>query len=323
MRRRDFLGVLGGAAAAWPLVARAQQPARLPVVGILAPHLLDPAFPALAEQLRELGYEDGRTVRLLIRSADAKLEQLPQLAAELVRAKVDVIVAINTPGSREAIAATKEIPVIMAVVGNPVATGFVSNLARPGGNVTGVSNMSGDLASKKLEILKEALPAPRRIAVLFNPDDPITAPQVRDTEQAAQRLAVEVRFFAVRSQPTLTSAFKELTDWRADGVLWLAGQHQSFTKPTVELAAKQRLATMVVTPPEVRMGGLISYSADNGELFRRVAVYVDKVLKGTKPADLPVEQPTKFQLVINLKTANALGINVPPALIFRADEVIE
>jgi len=323
IRRRSFITLLGGAAATWPVGAWGQQPARLPVVGILAPHLLDPGFPALVEQLGELGYEDGRTMRLLIRSADAKLERLPQLAAELVREKVDVIVAINTPGSREAIAATKEIPVIMAIVGNPVATGFVSNLARPGGNVTGVSNMSGDLASKKLEILKEALPAPRRIAVLFNPDDPVTAPQVRDTEQAAQRLAIEIRFFAVRSQPTLTSAFKELTDWRADGVLWLAGQHQSFTKPTVELAAKQRLATMVVTPPEVRMGGLISYSADNEELFRRVAVYVDKVLKGTKPGDIPVEQPTKFQLVINLKTAKALGLTVPPTLLARADEVIE
>jgi putative ABC transport system substrate-binding protein len=323
MRRRDFLGILGGAAAACPLAARAQQPAKLSVVGILAPHLLDPAFPALAEQLRDLGYEDGQTVRLLIRSADAKLERLPELAAELVRAKVDVIVAINTPGSREAIAATKEIPVIMAVVGNPVATGFVSNLARPGGNVTGVSNMSGDLASKKLEILKEALLAPKRIAVLFNPDDPITVPQVRDTEQAAHRLAIEVRFFAIRSLPTLPLAFKELTDWRAEGILWLAGQHQSLIKPTVELAAKQGLATMVVTPPDVRTGGFISYSADNEELFRRVAVYVDKVLKGTKPGDLPVEQPTKFQLVINLKTANALGIKVPSGLIFRADEVIE
>jgi putative tryptophan/tyrosine transport system substrate-binding protein len=323
VRRRQFIGLLGGMLTVWPIAGHAQQQARLPVIGILTPHLFDPTFPAFGEQLRELGYEDGRTVRLLIRSADAKLEKLPQLAAELVREKVDVIVAINTPGSREAIAATKEIPVIMAVVGNPVATGFVLNLARPGGNVTGVSNMSGDLASKKLEILKEALSAPRRIAVLFNPDDPITAPQVQDTEQAAQRLAIEVRFFAVRSQPALVSAFKELTDWRADGVLWLAGQHQSLIKATVELAAEHRLATMVVTPPDVRLGGLISYSADNGELFRRVAVYVDKILKGAKPGDLPVEQPTKFQLVINLKTANTLGIAIPSALVFRADEVIE
>jgi putative tryptophan/tyrosine transport system substrate-binding protein len=323
MQRRDFIKVMSGFALAWPFAARAQQPARLPVVGVLAPHLLDPGFPGLVEQLRELGYEDGRTVRLLIRSADAKLDQLPHLAAELVRAKVDVIVAINTPASREAIAATKEIPVIMGMVGNPVATGFVSNLARPGGNVTGVSNMSGDLASKKLEILKEALPAPRRIAVLFNPDDPVTASQIPDTEQAARRLPIEVRFFAVRSQPTLTSAFKELTDWRADGVMWLAGQHQSFMKATVELAARHRLAVMVVTSPDVRMGGLISYSADNGELFRRIAVYVDRVLKGTRPGDLPVEQPTKFQLVINLKTAKTLGLTVPPSLLARADEVIE
>jgi putative tryptophan/tyrosine transport system substrate-binding protein len=322
MKRRTFMTGLC-AAVAWPLAARAQQPARLPVVGVLAPHLLDPGFPGFVAQLKELGYEDGRTVRLLIRSADAKLDQLPQLAAELVRAKVDVIVAINTPAAREAIAATRDIPVIMGMVGNPIATGFVSNIARPGGNVTGVSNMSGDLASKKLGILKEALPAARRIAILFNPDDPVTAPQIRDTEQAAQKLPIEVRFFAVRSQPTLASAFKELIDWRADGALWLAGQHQSFAKATVELAARHRLATMMVVPNDVHMGGFISYSADNGELFRRVAVYVDRVLKGTRPGDLPVEQPTKFLLVINLKTAKALGLTVPPSLLARADEVIE
>jgi putative tryptophan/tyrosine transport system substrate-binding protein len=323
MRRREFLNMMPGLVLAWPFAARAQQTARVPAVGVLAPHLLDPAFPGLVEQLRDLGYEDGRTVRLLIRSAETKLEQLPHLAAELVRTKVDVIVAINTPASREAIAATKDIPIIMVAVGNPVATGFVSNLARPGGNVTGISNMSGDLASKKLAILKEALPASKRIAVLFNPDDPVTAAQIPDTRQAAQRLPIEVRFFAVRSQPTLTAAFKELTDWGADGLMWLAGQHQSFMKATVELAARHRLAAMVVTPPDVRMGGLIAYAADNGELFRRIAVYVDRVLKGTRPGDLPVEQPTKFQLAINLKTAKALGLTIPPTLLARADEVIE
>lgn len=168
MKRREFIILLGGAAAAWPLVGHAQQPARLPVVGVLKPHNLEPAFTAFLERLRELGYEEGRNAHLLIRSADAKLEELPTLAAELVRAKVDVIVAINTPGSRAAINATNEIPIVMGIVGNPVATGFVSNLSRPGGNVTGISNMSGELASKRLQVLKEALPAAKRIAVMFN-----------------------------------------------------------------------------------------------------------------------------------------------------------
>jgi putative ABC transport system substrate-binding protein len=259
----------------------------------------------------------------LIRSADAKLEQLPQLAAELVHTKVDVIVAINTPGSRAAIDATKEIPIVMGIVGNPVATGFVSNLARPGGNVTGISNMSGDLASKRLEILKEAVPAVRRVAVLFNSDDPVTAPQIRETEHAAPQLAVEVRFFPVRNQEMLSSAFKELSDWHADGLLWLAGQAQAFMERTIGLAAKHRLPSMLPLLNDVRAGGMISYYPDHRELFRRVAVYVDKILKGATPADLPVQQPTKFYLVINLNTAKALGLTVPPALLARADEVIE
>ena len=322
MKRREFITLLGGAAVACPLVARAQS-AMVPIVGVLTPHLLDPAFGEFFEHLRKLGYEDGRTVRLLIRSADANLEQLPQLAAELAQTKVDVIVAIYTPGSRAAINATKEIPIVMGIVGNPVATGFVSNLARPGGNVTGVSNMSGDLASKRLNIFKEAVPAIRRVAVMFNSDDPVTAPQIRETEHAAPQLTVEVRFFPVRNQETLSSAFKQLSDWHADGLLWLAGQAQQFMERTIGLAVKHRLPTMVMLPNDVRAGGLISYYPDHRELFRRVAVYVDKILKGATPAELPVEQPTKFELVINLMTAKALGITVPPSLLARADEVIE
>jgi putative tryptophan/tyrosine transport system substrate-binding protein len=323
MRRREFLRLVGGTLSVLPVGAWAQQAARLPIVGVLTPHLLDPGFPGFFEELRELGYEDGRNVRLMIRSADAKLQLLPQLATELVNTKVDIIVAINTPGSRAAINATKEIPIVMGIVGDPVATGFVSNLARPGGNVTGVSNMSGELASKRLQILKEAVPAIRRIGVVFNSEDPITAPQVRDTERAAQQLPIEVSFFPVRTPATLPSAFKEMTDKRVDGVLWLAGQSTSFMKGTIDLAIRHRLPTMVILAQDVRAGGLISYYPDHRELFRRVAIYVDKILKGARPGDLPVEQPTNIQLVINLKTARALGVDIPPSLLARADEVIE
>jgi putative ABC transport system substrate-binding protein len=323
MRRREFIGLLGGMLTMWPIPGRAQQQAGLPVIGILTPHLLDPDFPGLVEQLRELGYEDGRTIRLLVRSADAKLERLPQLAAELVAAKVDVIVAINTPGSRAAINASTEIPIVMGVVGNPVATGFVSNLARPGGNVTGISNLSGELASKRLQVLKEVVPAARRIAVMFNPDDPVTAPQIQDTQHAARQLELEARFFPVRNQATLSSSFKDLTDWHAGAALWLAGQAHVFVQGTIELAISHRLPTMVTLANDVRAGGLISYYPDHRELFRRVAIYVDKILKGAKPGDLPVEQPTKFRLVINNKTAKAIGLTIPESFLLRADEVIE
>ena len=183
--------------------------------------------------------------------------------------------------------------------------------------------MSGELASKRLQILKEALPTARRIAALFNSDDPITAPQIRDTEKALQQLAIDVRFFPVRSQTTLALAFKDLTHWDAQGVLWLAGQTTPYMEGTIALATKHRLPLMVVLASDVRAGALISYFPDHREFFKRAAVYVDKILKGAKPGDLPVEQPTKFELVINLKTAKALGISVPPSLLARADEVIE
>jgi putative ABC transport system substrate-binding protein len=183
--------------------------------------------------------------------------------------------------------------------------------------------MSGELASKRLEVLKVALPTAKRIAVMFNPDDPVTAPQVRNTERAARQLSVEIKFLKVRSHSTLSSAFMELADWHADGLLWLSGQAQAFMQGTIDLAARHWLPTMMTLADDVRAGGLLSYYPDHRERFRRVAVYVDKILKGARPGDLPVEQPTKFQLVINLKTAKALGVTIPPSLLARADEIIE
>jgi putative ABC transport system substrate-binding protein len=269
-----------------------------------------------------LGYEDGRNVRLVLRSAEAHLERLPGLVAELVQMKADVIVALNTPAARVAIDATKEIPIAI-FVGDPIGSGFVSNLAHPGGNVTGVSTFASELAAKRLQLLKELLPSMGRVAVLFNPDDPLTVPQRRETERAAPRVGVEVRFFPVPSQDRLTAAFQESIDWHAGGLFWLLGQERPFIPRTIDLAAKHRLPAMAPRREQVEAGGLICYYPVYSELSRRLSVQVDKILKGGAPGDLPVEQPTKFELVINMKTAKVLGLTVPQALLVRADKVIE
>jgi putative tryptophan/tyrosine transport system substrate-binding protein len=323
MRRWAFVVGVTLATLAMPFAGEAQQAGKIPVVGVLLPNLLDKAFPAFLKQLGELGYEDGRNLRLVIRSADAKLDRLPGLAAELVAMKPDVIVAINTPPTREAIKATKDIPIVMGIVGDPIGTGFVSNLPHPGGNVTGISNQGGDTAAKRLQLLKELAAGAGRVAVLFNPDDPVTTPQIRETERAAPLVGVEIRFFPVRAQDGLIAAFSEMTGWRADAVQWLGGQEFAFVPATVDFALKQHLPTMVPQRQQVQGGALMSYNADRMEQLRHVAIYVDKILKGAKPGDLPVEQPTKFEFVVNLKTAQALGITVPQSILARADEVIE
>ena len=292
-------------------------------VGILTPHGDDPAYPVLLETLRLLGYQEGRNLRLLLRSADWKHDRLPALATELVEAHPDVIVAINTPGPRAAIQATTHIPIVMSIVGDPIGSGFVSNLAHPGGNVTGISNLSGELASKRLSLLKELVPRAKRIAVLQNPVDPVNVPQMRDMERAAPVLGVDVRFFPVKTTTELPEAFKHMIAWRADAALWLSGQNVAFQTETIELAAKYHLPVMVHQRANVESGGLISYFPDHAELVRRTAMYVDKILKGAKPGDLPVEQPTKFELAINLKTAKTLGLAVPQSLRLQADRVVE
>ena len=211
----------------------------------------------------------------------------------------------------------------MTHVGDPVGTGFVSNLARPGGNVTGISNMVGELSAKRLALLREAVPAAKRIGVMFNPDDPITVQQIRDAERAAPALKVEIRFFPVRAAANVPEAFKHMLAWRADAALWILGQLQAFQSRTIELAAEHRLPVMVATRQDVEAGGLVSYYPDSFELYRRTATYVDRILKGAEPGDLPVEQPTKFELAINLKTAKALRLTVPSSLLARADRVVE
>lgn len=299
------------------------QPVR--TVGLLVPNLLQVQneYPVFVDTLRLLGYRDGENLRLVTREAAGKLDRLPALARELVDARVEVIVAFNTPGTRAAIDATRDIPIVMTLVGDPVGSGFVRNLARPGGNVTGVSNLIAELAPKRMQILREAIPSAQRIAVLFNPGDPITKPQIEDLERLRKSQNVELRMFPVRRPDDLAETFTQIMAWNAHAALWLLGQQHLFQSRTIELAALHKFPVMVGHAPNVSAGGLISYSGSNSEVFRRTAAQVDLILKGKRPGDLPVEQPTRFELSINLKTAKALGLTIPPALVLRADYVIE
>jgi putative ABC transport system substrate-binding protein len=278
---------------------------------------------AFAPAMKELGYTEGVNLVLDVRTAGDKPERLPALAAELVKLSPRVIVAVNTPGTAAAMAATQTIPIVMVAVGDPIATGFVSNLARPDRNATGISNQCGELAPKRLALFKETLPQAQRIAVMLNPTDPITQPQVRDVERTAPSLGIQVRLFPVRSNAEVDSAFDPMLKWRPDGILWLCGQHGPLIRRTMAHSSKRRLPTMVVLKSEVEAGGLMSYSPDNAELYRRAAVYVDKILKGARVSDLPVEQPTKIELVVNKKAAASVGLTIPPSILLRADRVIE
>lgn len=320
LRRRRAL-TLG--LAALPLAAAAQPVQRRYKLGVLTPSATQWQPQVLVAELRDLGYETGVNLTLLVRDAAGRLDDLPRLAAELVREKVDVILALNTPGTKAAIAATHTIPIVMEAVGDPVATKFVGSLSRPGGNVTGMSTLGRDITGKRLELLREAVPSASRIAVLLHPDDPIVAPQMADVASATARLGVQARFFPVRDVGDLEPAFDAMSRWPASAVLRLAGQAYQVSVPSIALALRYRLPLMLVSKDEVRAGGLMSYDPDRTELSKRSAQFVDKIFRGARAGDLPVEQPTKFELAINLTTAKALGLTVPRALLARADEVIE
>ncbi len=323
--RRQFVTT----SAAWLVTIRnavAQQVAgRLYSIGLLIPNKLQlqAGYDAFVEDMRARGYREGGNLRVLLKEAEGRLDVLPALARELVNARVDVIVAFNTPGSRAAIDATRQIPVVITQTGDPVGSGFVSNLARPGGNVTGVSNIVAILAPKRMALMKETIPAMRRFAVIFNPDDPITVPQIRDVTPTASTLGIEARLFPVRDPRELPDTFKKLTAWGADAAMWLPGQSHLFRKKTIELAAQYKLPVMSDSSATVALGGLISYGPDNAEIFRRTAAKVDRILRGTKPGDLPIEQPTKLELALNLKTAEALGLKIPQSVLLRADNIVE
>jgi putative ABC transport system substrate-binding protein len=310
-------------AAAALLSVTAQSADRTHRVGILTPAANQWDADAFQQAMRTLGHVEGTGLVLDIRSADSELSRLPALAADLVRARPDVIVAINTPGSRAAIETGTDIPIVMAVVGDPVSLGFVDSLARPGGNVTGVSNVASDITAKRLALFKEAVPSLARVMALYHPDEPIAALQMQELEQPARTLGIEIAFAPVRTLGDLERAFDAASTSKVDGVFRLAGQATTFAPQTNDLALRHRKPLMALQGADVRGGALLSYFADHPELFRRVAVYVDRILKGARAGTLPIEQPTKFELVINLRTANALGLTVPQSVLLRADEVVE
>ena len=318
MRRRDFMMLIGGAAA-WPLATRAQ-PTKVPRLGVLLVANREPFSRLFWEGLRELGYIDGQNIQIEFRSAEGKLNLLPELAAELVRLKVDIIVASETPSVQAAKRATNKIPIVMAPSGDPVGTGLIANLARPGGNVTGLSAATAELAGKSLELIREILPSASRVAALADPTNPFTKPFLEQIQIAAQTIGIKIEVIMVRGTEEFDAAFAEMDRKRIEAVI---------VQPTlprgriVDLVQKHRLPAVSGNRAFADAGGLMSYSASLADRYRNAAPYVDKILKGAKPADLPVQQPTKFELVINLKTAKALGLTIPPSLLTRADEVIE
>jgi ABC-type uncharacterized transport system substrate-binding protein len=320
MRRREFIALVGGAAA-WPLVVRAQQ-ARVYTIGVLTlinPNP-EPLLKALREGLSDAGYVEGRNLRLEIRSAAGTPDLQLENAAELVRLKVDLIVTSFTPATLAAKQATRDIPIVMAGAGDPVATGLVASLNRPGGNVTGQSGGGAEVAGKSVELIRELIPAARRIGVLADETDPFAKPYVAQIGQAVRSARMEVEPIMTRPGEPLEAAFEILTAKRVGGLLI---QGSIASKEMLDLAIKHRLPALTSTRLGPPLGALMSYSSDLVALARQSAVYVDKILKGAKPADLPVAFPTKFLLIINLKTAKLLGLTVPPMLLARADEVIE
>jgi putative ABC transport system substrate-binding protein len=318
LRRRQFITLLGGAAATWPLAARAQQQ-KAARIGVLVPANPEPFWSEFRAGLREHGYIEGQNIAFEFRSAEGKPERLRGLADELVRLKVDIIVAHMTPSVTAARHATTEVPIVMAPAGDPVGTGLISSLVRPGGNITGLSATSAETGAKTLELIREVLPSTRRVAVLANATDPLSRVLVELIENGGRTLGIAIQAIRVRGADEFDAAFAAMVNERADAVIVQGSMPR---KPAIDLALKHRLPLIGVNP-FAREGGLMSYSLRQSELFRRAAYYVDRILKGARPADLPVEQPTKYELVINLKTAKALGLEVPPTLLARADEVIE
>jgi putative ABC transport system substrate-binding protein len=327
MNRRAFTTLLCGAAVAWPIAARAQQAGKVHRIGVLetiSTTLNVANFYALREGLRQLGYAEGQNLVIEYRSADGRDDRFPGLARELLALKVDVIVTRGTPAAKAVKNATSTVPVVMMASGDPVGVGLVTSLARPGGNITGLSAIVGELSPKRLELIREIVPGLARIAVLANTSNDAVRRDWARIETAARSLGVQSQLLDLRESDALGPTFDDASARRADAlVVVIDAITQANQQRIVDLAMKHRLPAIYSSREFVDAGGLISYGVSYPDLYRRAATYVDKILKGTKPADLPVVQPTKFELVINLKTAKALGIEVPPTLSARADEVIE
>jgi len=321
MRRREFITLIGSATAAWPLAARAQRP-KVPTIGALVIGNINPEefWREFRQGLRDLGYVEGQNVRFEFRSAEGQISRLPELAAELMRLKVDVIVTWFTPTALAARQATREIPIVMAETGDPIGTGLVASLARPGGNVTGLASIAAELAGKSVQLIRDMLPSARRVTALANATDPFSKPFLEQIELGGKATGTTINTIRINSSEEFEAAFAAMEGDRPDAVIV---QPSLPGKRAAELALKHRVPAVSVGRWFVEDGGLMSYSAKLVDLFHKAAGYVDKILKGARPADLPVEQPTLYELVINLRTARALGLEVPPTLIARADEVIE
>jgi putative ABC transport system substrate-binding protein len=325
MNRRELLLRLCAAPAAWPLGAKAQEPNKLYKVGILnaggSARMLEDI---LRDSLRELGFIEGKNLKFEGRYAENTLDRLPALAAELVSLKVDVIVGGGTLAPLAAMRATSTIPIVMAAAGDPVGSGLVASLAHPGGNVTGTSLMAPDLAGKRLELLTELMPGISRVAVLWNAANPYSALVFKETVGAARSLGIELQSLEVRAPADFDGALEAATGQHAAALITVEGPLSNGHRGKIaEFAAGKRLPTIGGLRTFADAGGLMSYGSNPGEMFRRSADYVGKILKGAKPSDLPVEQPTRFELVINLKTAETLGLTVPRSILALADEVIE
>jgi putative ABC transport system substrate-binding protein len=326
VRRREFITLLGGAAAAWPLAARAQQARKVPTVGFLGqstPLGESERAAAFAQRLRELGWVEGRTIAIEYRWAAGRNERLAEIAAEFVQLKMDVIVAGGTPPVLAAMLATSIIPIVFASAGDPVGTGLVASLARPGGNVTGLSVLAVDLAGKRLDLLREVVSGFGRLAIMGNVGNPIILNELAELQAAAGRLGLQVDRLEIQRPQDIAPAL-EAVKGRADAVyvcqdLLTVGNRMRINT----LALGARLPVMHASREHIEAAGLMSYGPNFLDLYRRAGDYVDKILRGAKPGDLPVEQPTKFELVINLTTARALGLTIPESLLARADEVIE
>src|SRR6266571_1865030 len=331
LKRREVFGVIGGAAA-WPLAVWGQQPKNVPRIGFLVTGSIESpearaSLKAFDQGLREYGYIDGQNVLVEVRAADLKVERFAALAGELVRLDVDLIVASNSLAARAVQQATTTIPIVVPVMGDPVGDGLVASLARPGGNITGLTFLGPQLVPKRLALLKEALPSASQVAALWHPrayGERTMDDMMKETEAAARTLGLHLRFVAVQGPDELDQAFSTIAAERTDAVMVFPSP-MLFTerRRIVDLAGKLRLPLISMGKEFVELGGFMSYGADITDFIRRGATYVDKILKGAKPADLPVEQPTKFELFINLRTAQELGIEIPATLLARADEVIE
>jgi putative tryptophan/tyrosine transport system substrate-binding protein len=326
IRRREFIGTLASAAAARPLAAHAQQAGTLPIIGLLGSATLQAEsqrVAAFVQRLRQLGWIENRNVAIEYRWAEGRSERFVEIATEFVQLKVDVIVAASLPATIAAKQATSVIPIVFTSSNDPVGLGLIASLARPGGNVTGLSNQLGDTASKRLELLREVAPALRRLAILANVGNPGPVLDMREVQAAVRMLGLEAVTLEIRRAEDIVPAF-EAAKGRADALYVAADPLANSNRvPINTLALAARLPTMYGVRDYVEAGGLMSYGPNIVDMYRRGADYVDKILRGTKPAEIPVEQPTKFDLVINLTTAKALGLTVPPMLLARADEVIE